>query len=47
MKMEVNDQLHIDWGRNKDRLLVEKNTIPTKKWQHGVSGRTGSQETQF
>lgn len=24
MKMEVNNQLHIDWGRNRDKLLGGK-----------------------
>lgn len=49
MKMEVNNQLHIDWGRNRDKLLggKKKNAILAHRWQHGVSGRIGSQETHF
>ena len=48
MKMEVNNQLHIDWGRNRDKLLGgKKKAILPHRWQHGVSGRIGSQETHF
>lgn len=36
MKMEVKNQLHIDWGRNRDWLLGgRQNTIPTERRQQG------------
>lgn len=49
MKMEVNNQLHIDWGKE-PRLdpgrekMEEKKKIPVKRWQHGSQE---GQETQF
>lgn len=40
MKMEVNNQLHIDWGRNRDKLLGGKKK--TQFWLTG--GSKGCQE---
>lgn len=42
MKMEVNNQLHIDWGRSRDWLLGgKKYIILAKRGQHRVSRELG------